>query len=240
MPIVAASPAPPPDDPPPDGGPSRTSQAIVFTVMTLLGGALALVIVPDPRSQHAPPPAAPPAESPAILSARPAADPPPSEQAAPSSTASAASASASAAAPIALAGETMAEQAAREALTRLREGIGACVRDKIGTLPGSSPAVPRTLSLTRAPGYNALLPEWHTALWSCAGFQWTEPMRFQIQWQVQKRNVEGIGVAWVDHDGDGVPDRVLSFHATMGAGKGEIELGPIEPAEPAPAVLPVY
>lgn len=126
---------------------------------------------------------------------------------------------------------------ARKALDRLREGIGDCVRHAIGSLPGSSPAVPATLKLASGAGYTAPAADWKTAVWSCAKFRHDAPMRFQLQWQSVKPTVEALGIAWLDDDGDGEADRALGFRATA-KGVRDVELSEVAPMEMRP-VLPV-
>ena len=133
--------------------------------------------------------------------------------------------------------QSPAEVDARKALGRLREGIGDCVRHAIGSLPGSSPAVPPALKLTSGAGYAAPPADWKTAVWSCAKFRHDAPMRFQLQWQSVKPTVEALGIAWIDDDGDGEADRALGFRATA-KGTRDVDLGEITPMEMRP-VLPV-
>jgi hypothetical protein len=133
--------------------------------------------------------------------------------------------------------QSAAEVDARKALDQLREGIGDCVRHAIGTLPGSSPAVPTTLKLASGAGYTAPAADWKTAVWSCAKFKLDAPMRFQLQWQSVKPGTEALGIAWIDDNGDGDPDRALGFRATA-KGTRDVDLGEIAPMEVRP-VLPV-
>ncbi len=133
--------------------------------------------------------------------------------------------------------QSPAEVDARKALGRLREGIGDCVRHAIGSLPGSSPAVPPALKLASGAGYGAPPADWKTAVWSCAKFRHDAPMRFQLQWQSVKPTVEALGIAWIDDDGDGEADRALGFRATA-KGTRDVDLGEITPLEMRP-VLPV-
>jgi hypothetical protein len=224
---------PPPPTPP--SGPSRAARALVFTGMTLLGGALAALVSSRFTKPLAEPSPAPAASSPLVQAAIASALPAPSD--APSAALPSASSSAAPPPPASAAGE---EDALIDALSLLREGMGACVHEGLGTLPGSSPAVPRSLAQTRAPGYLTLPPDWKTSVWSCARFRWSTPMRFQIQWQIVKVNAEGLGVAWLDRDGDGIADRAFAFRAVMGAAKGELTLGEITAIDPAHAVVPVY
>jgi hypothetical protein len=131
-----------------------------------------------------------------------------------------------------------AEGRAREALERLRSGLGECIRRGIHGLPGSSPAVPATLGALKGGPYVATAGDWKTPVWSCAHFQVDEPMPFQVQWQLVKPMVEGMGVAWIDADGDGVADRALGFTITLGA-RGEPRLGEIGPVGASRPVLPI-
>jgi len=126
-----------------------------------------------------------------------------------------------------------AEVDARVALVRLREGIGDCVRHAIGSLPGSSPAVPAGLKLTAGAGYTAAAADWKTAVWSCARFRHDSPMRFQLQWQSVKPGTEALGIAWIDDDGDGDADRALGFRATA-KGARDVDLGEVAPMEMRP------
>jgi hypothetical protein len=120
---------------------------------------------------------------------------------------------------------------ARAALIRLRSGILSCARESIGVLPGTSPPVPSSLRLAKGDGYVSAPRDWVSPVWSCAGFSMPDPQRFQIQWQMVKTNVEGLGVAWIDDDEDGVPDRALGFRATL-KDRGQPEAGDIEPLDP--------
>ena len=133
--------------------------------------------------------------------------------------------------------QSAAEIDARTALTRLRGGMGDCVRRAIGSLPGSSPAVPLTMKQTSGAGYTAVPADWRTAVWSCARFRHDAPMQFQVQWQSVKPGAEALGLAWVDDDGDGEPDRAFGFRATA-KGAHDVELGEVEPVEMRP-VFPV-
>jgi hypothetical protein len=140
-------------------------------------------------------------------------------------------------APSAPRAQSPAEIDARKALGRLRDGMGDCVRHAIGSLPGSSPAVPPALKLAGGAGYTALPADWKTAVWSCARFRHDTPMQFQLQWQSIKPGVEALGIAWIDDDGDGDADRALGFRATA-KGAHDVELGDVAPLEMRP-VLPV-
>jgi hypothetical protein len=133
--------------------------------------------------------------------------------------------------------QSPAEIEARKALSKLREGMGDCVRHVIGSLPGSSPAVPAAMKQASGAGYTALPADWKTAVWSCAKFRYDGPMQFQLQWQSARPGAEAMGLAWIDDDGDGEPDRVLGFRATAKPTR-DVELGEIAPMEMRP-VLPV-
>jgi hypothetical protein len=132
---------------------------------------------------------------------------------------------------------TPAEAEARAALTRLGEGIATCARDTIGVLPGTSPAVPFTLALVQRGPYPSIPRDWSTPVWTCAKFRLEAPQRFQIQWQIVKPSLEGMGIAWLDDNADGKPDRALGFRATLKQ-RGEPEIGPIELLSPVPPVAP--
>jgi len=131
---------------------------------------------------------------------------------------------------------THAEEQARAALERLRTGLGDCIRHGIHGLPGSSPAVPPALASLKGGAYTAAPAEWRTAVWSCAHFQVAEAMTFQIQWQLLKPGVDGVGVAWIH--GDGVAEKALGFHITLDP-RGAPVLGDVGPIAPAPAVIAV-
>ena len=119
-----------------------------------------------------------------------------------------------------------AEVQARAALDRLRTGLESCIRNGIHALPGGSPAVPPGLEALKDGPFTPAPGDWKTAVWSCAQFQTSEPMAFQLQWQLVKPNAEGMGVAWIDQDHDGVADRALGFSITLGP-KGAPILGEI-------------
>ena len=115
--------------------------------------------------------------------------------------------------------------------------MGDCVRHVIGSLPGSSPAIPAAMKQTSGVGYTALPADWKTAVWSCAKFRYDAPMQFQLQWQSARPGAEAVGLAWVDDDGDGEPDRTFGFRATA-KGAHDVDFGEIAPMEMRP-VLPV-
>lgn len=169
------------------------------------------------------------------LSAAPSSDPAPLSVAAPPIIAPSASASA----PPVRVGKSDAaspEAQARSALTRLRDGIGTCVRDVIGVLPGTSPAVPLTMRLMKNGVYASLSSDFRSPVFACASYRETEPQSFQIQWQRGATPGEGTGVAWVDDNGDGAADRAFGFRATL-VKKKEVTFGEITPLEPVPKVL---
>jgi hypothetical protein len=128
------------------------------------------------------------------------------------------------------------EAEARAALARLREGIGACVRDVIALLPGTAPAVPNSFALMKGGVYKSLPRDFRSPVYICAKYKETEPQRFQIQWQLVTSTSEGRGVAWLDDDGDGKADRAFSFKATL-VKKNEADLGEIERLDPVPPVV---
>ncbi|MEP7125197.1 MAG: hypothetical protein ABJE95_29980, partial [Byssovorax sp.] len=109
-----------------------------------------------------------------------------------------------------------AEVQAREVLNRLRTGLDGCIRNGIHALPGGSPPVPPGLDALKEGAFTPAPGDWKTAVWSCAQFQTTEPMTFQLQWQLVKPSAEGMGIAWIDQDHDGVADRALGFSITLG------------------------
>ncbi|APR86326.1 Hypothetical protein A7982_11675 [Minicystis rosea] len=130
------------------------------------------------------------------------------------------------------------EPRAREALERLRGGLGDCIRHGVRALPGSSPAVPATLGALKTGPYSAPPADWKTPVWACAHFQIDEPMSFQLQWQLVKPGLEGMAIAWLDTDGDGSADRALGFRVAVGA-KGAIEVGAVETVDASRPVLPI-
>lgn len=155
----------------------------------------------------------------------------------PSAAAASASAATSAEAPATTASAAdVGEREAREALSKLREGIGACVERGASALPATAPAVPPLLKQSRPDGYTAKAEEWKALIWSCARFSAAEPMRFQLQWQADKPFQEGMAIAWIDGDDDGNADRALSFRVTMKA-KGKVELGDIGPIDASSKVV---
>jgi hypothetical protein len=127
-----------------------------------------------------------------------------------------------------------ADREAREALERLRTGLVGCIRLVRG-LPGSSPAVPATLAELKG-GYAPSPRDWKTAVWDCAHFEVAAPMTFQIQWQLVRPKVEGMAVAWLDADGDGVADRAYGFRIAFDA-KGVMTVGDVAPVDASHPVL---
>ena len=126
---------------------------------------------------------------------------------------------------------------ARQSLERLRSGLDTCIRTHSRTLPGTSAAVPASLVKLKEGAYTPAVGDWKSYAWSCAHFQMSEPMHFQLQWQLVRSNAEGLAVAWIDHDHDGVADRALGFSITLGA-KGGPNLGEIQPlAATTPVVI---
>lgn len=129
------------------------------------------------------------------------------------------------------------EAETRKALARFRDGIGACVRDVIGVLPGTSPPVPITMKLMKNGMYTSVPPDWRTPVYACASYSEASPQPYQIQWQNGAAPAEGLGVAWLDDDGDGEPDRAFGFTAKL-VRKKEVTFGEIVPLTPMPKVLP--
>lgn len=129
------------------------------------------------------------------------------------------------------------EGEARRALARFRDGIGTCVRDVISVLPGTSPAVPNAWALMKNGVYASAPSDYRTPVYSCAKYSETAPQPFQIQWQLGATPTEGLGVAWIDDDRDGKPDRAFGFTARL-VKKKEVTFGEIGPLSPMPKVLP--
>jgi hypothetical protein len=131
-----------------------------------------------------------------------------------------------------------AEAAARAALAKLRDGIGTCVKDVIGVLPGTSPAVPTTMKIMKNGVYATLATDYRSPVFTCAHYQQTDPQPYQLQWQHGAAAAnEGTGVAWIDTNGDGEPDRAFGFTAKL-VKKREVTLGEIGPLDPMPKLLP--
>jgi hypothetical protein len=187
--------------------PKRTRQIIMIGAgAAVLAIALAFILTDSEPSPE-------PTSTPSAVEAPAPPPPPPAKTAAP--------------------GPSQAEIDARAALTKLREGMGDCIRHGVGTLPGSSPVIPATLKMTKAPGYMPTPSDWKTAVWVCARFRVTSLMQFQVQWQLVKPGAEGLGVAWIDENGDGIADRALGFRTTLRGRRDPIlgEIGPIDAAQ---------
>jgi hypothetical protein len=54
-------------------------------------------------------------------------------------------------------------------------------------------------------------------------------MQFMFQWQFKPQQRAGLGIAWIDADGDAIADRVYGFTATLH--EHELRLGPVERLE---------
>ncbi len=128
------------------------------------------------------------------------------------------------------------EAEARAALARLRDGIGICVRDVIGVLPGTSPAIPSLMATLKKTAYQSVPRDYRSPVFSCTKFRESDLQRYQIQWQLVTRPSEGRGVAWLDDDDDGRADRAFAFRAAL-IGKNQVELGEIGPITPVPPVM---
>jgi hypothetical protein len=187
----------------------------VAMVVAALGGLASLVTF-FVMTQRAPP---------AASSAKPALslvpEPPP---AAPSTPVSAA--------------QPSVDEPAKQALTRFRDGLRDCVRRAAMVLPGSSRAVPPAISDTSGEGYTSTAADWKTPVFSCSKFDMQEPMRFQMQWQLTKGSSEGLGVVWIDADGDGKADTAYAFRARLKA-KGLVETDEVESWDAAHPVVAV-
>jgi hypothetical protein len=130
------------------------------------------------------------------------------------------------------------EADARAALSRLRDGVATCVRDVIGVLPGTSPAVPLAFTALKRGGYKASPRDFRSPVFACVKYRESGPQRFQLQWQLTAPPGEGRGVAWLDDNGDGKPDRALAFRAAL-VRKNEVDLGEIGPLAQVPPVMKV-
>lgn len=122
------------------------------------------------------------------------------------------------------------DAAAIAALEKLRDSIEVCVRDKIRTLPGTSRAIPESLNHLKNGPYKPLSRDWVAPFFSCTGFRLEAPMPFMIQWQFQRPDTMGTGVAWIDDDKDGKAERAYSFTGKL-TGKGVVEFSAIEPTD---------
>jgi hypothetical protein len=129
-------------------------------------------------------------------------------------------------------------EAAKKALRDLGDGLRECVKRSSMVLPGNSPAVPARLDQTAGSGYEVGLNDFHTPVWTCSMFHVASPMPFQIQWQLAKGSSEGLGIAWLDDDGDGRADRAFAFRATLKT-RGQVEVGEVAPISPTRPIVPV-
>lgn len=130
------------------------------------------------------------------------------------------------------------EASARRALAKLRDGVETCTRTVIGVLPGTSPAVPVSFALMKGGVYTSISSDWRSPVYACVAYRETEPQPFQIQWQHGAAAGEGMGIAWLDDDKDGKPDRAFGFRATL-VKKKEVTFGDIVPLDPLPKVFAV-
>jgi hypothetical protein len=129
-----------------------------------------------------------------------------------------------------------AEAAARAALWRLAEGVRACARDVIDTLPGTAPAIPTSFAMMKGGVYASSAGDYRSPVYDCTGFRQTEPQPFQIQWQIFKGGSEGMAIAWLDANGDGSADRALGLRVKL-VKRSQVVIGEnIETLEPLPAV----
>ena len=133
-----------------------------------------------------------------------------------------------------------ADQEARAALVRLREGLRGCITHTIHAVPGTSPAVPTSRDALRGGPYSASGRDWSTPVWQCAKFAETAPRRHQIQWQQLGGPGEGMAVAWVDADADGTVDRAYAVHAKLNGRALDFgDVVEIEASHPVLAPLPL-
>jgi len=119
-----------------------------------------------------------------------------------------------------------AEAEARAALEKLRDGIETCVETHIGVLPGTSKPIPASFRMFLKGRYHSPGFVWKTPVFRCTDFSMTKPQPFMIQWQSEHPKTTGQGVAWLDDDGDGKPDRSLSFPARFKK-RNEVEVGEV-------------
>jgi len=122
------------------------------------------------------------------------------------------------------------EVAARAALEKLKIGVEKCVKTTIHVLPGTSRAIPASLSFLKHGEYKPLINDWSAPFFSCTGFRLEGPLGFMIQWQLDHPNDKGTGMAWIDDDGDGKADRAFAFTATL-TKRDVVEFSPIEGAD---------
>jgi hypothetical protein len=209
-PTGPAAPLPPPR-------PRRLGLPLALGALVVLG-AVVLAYTRTHRPQTPPP-------APSMgVEPTPAPTPAPT----PTPTLAATAAPSAAAPPVAAPPAPAADEQARQALERLRTGLASCIRNRSHTLPSSSPAVPPSLVNLKEGPYTPSPGDWKPYAWACAQFQMSEPMNFQIQWQLIKSNAEGVALAWIDQDHDGVADRVLGLSVKLDS-KGKLALGEIQP-----------
>lgn len=122
------------------------------------------------------------------------------------------------------------EAEAIAALERLKTAIETCVKTKIHKLPGTSPAVPPALTYLKNGPYKPLITDWTSPFFSCAPLKIETPMPFVIQWQFRKSAASGMGIAWLDLDGNGVADKAYAFTAKLEK-KDDLVFTPIEPTD---------
>ena len=225
-------------------GPLAIGALAGLIALLVVGGAASIYLINARRSGGATGSAAAVSASAAAVSASAAAisvsaapspGPDPIQSGMPSEAATASSAapiaSSSANSPSdATAGDSDAK--AKAALERLRSGIDACVKRTIHILPGTSPAVPESLSWLKHGPYQSLKRDWVNPFFSCTHFKIEEPMPFVIQWQLEKPGNHGSAIAWIDDDRDGKAERAFGFTARQKK-HDEVELGPIEPMTPS-------
>jgi hypothetical protein len=209
---------------PPNASPGRQR-----LVAALVGVALGLIVlfIYGIFAETDPSPLSPPSHTAsAVVSAAPP----------PSPTAAAPSASATATESPTVVPMDAAEKEAREALSKLREGLAACVERGILALPETADAVPSSLKLTRPDGYMPKADDWKSVVWTCAKFSPATPMHYQLQWQSEKPFQEGMAVAWIDNRGAGNADRALSFRATLKT-RGKVEISEVAPIDASHKVI---
>jgi hypothetical protein len=116
------------------------------------------------------------------------------------------------------------------ALEKLRDSIDHCVKTRIHVLPGTSPAIPASLAWLKKGPYTPMKRDFAKPFFACTEFKLEAPMRFMLQWQVDKPSVEGTGMAWIDADGDGVAEKAYAFKAKL-EGRDKVSFGPIEASD---------
>lgn len=166
---------------------------------------------------------------PAAATGQPVASAPP-EPAPEVSSAPAASASAPAA--------TGPDAVAIAALETLRRSVETCMKE-LKALPGTSPAVPRSLAFLAKGPYRSSVKDWSSPTYSCTNFKMEDPMPFAIQWQYISSEKAGRGVAWLDDNGDGAADRAYAFTAKV-VGAQAVEFGKVGPIDPTTRMEKVF